>query len=29
MITEKGRKIITAILEYQNISLKQVYDLAS
>jgi hypothetical protein len=29
MITEKGRRIISAILEYQNISLKQVYDLAS
>lgn len=29
MITEKGRTIISAILEYQNISLKQVYDLAA
>ena len=29
MITEKGRRIISAILEYQNISLKQVYDLAA
>jgi hypothetical protein len=29
MITEKGRRIISAILEYQNISLTQVYDLAA
>ena len=29
MITEKGRRIISAILEYQNISLKQVYNLAA
>ena len=29
MLTEKGRTIISAILEYQNISFEQVYDLAA
>lgn len=29
MLTEKGRRIVSAILEYQNISLKQIYDLAA